>query len=79
MDLIPFENAWPYERMIEDIYLSECPKCGSEQVLTHMRPEELQHALEGIKTKLILPCCHNHLIIAQADEDYFWTTESLRK
>ncbi len=24
MKLIPFENTWPYDKMMEDIYLHEC-------------------------------------------------------
>ncbi|WP_017726399.1 hypothetical protein [Halalkalibacterium ligniniphilum] len=79
MDVIPFENTWPYEKQFDDIYLHECPFCGEEQVLTHMKPEVLEQAKEGIKTSLILPCCHGKITILEADEDYFWADEQLRK
>ncbi|WP_246589128.1 hypothetical protein [Desertibacillus haloalkaliphilus] len=77
--MIPFENAWPYERMYDDIYIQECPYCGSENVLTNMKQEMLERAKEGIKTLLIMPCCNGRMTILEADDDYFWTNESLRK
>ncbi|WP_100400107.1 hypothetical protein [Bacillus sp. FJAT-44742] len=79
MKLIPFENTWPYDKMMEDIYLNECPYCHQHNVLTHMSVEDLERAKEEIKTNMVLPCCHTKMIILKADEDYFWTTDHLRK
>ncbi|PSL44460.1 hypothetical protein B0H94_10871 [Salsuginibacillus halophilus] len=79
MDVIPFQHTWPYERVMEDIYFDTCPKCGREQVLTHLKPHSLKAAFEGVKTSLNLPCCHATLTILHADDDYLWTNEPLRK
>ncbi|MDQ0298410.1 hypothetical protein J2S78_000818 [Salibacterium salarium] len=78
MKLIPFENTWPYEKMGEDIYIEECPYCKETNVLTYMKEEHLQQAKDGIKTRVVMPCCHATMIVADADDDYFWTTERLR-
>lgn len=79
MDVIPFVNTWPYERQFDDIYLQSCPCCGTENVLTNMKKSDFKRAQEGIKTILILPCCHGKLTILEADQDYFWTNKPLRK
>ncbi len=79
MKIIPFENTWPYDKVMGDIYFHTCPYCGKDNVLTHMKPRELEHALEGFKTILIMPCCHSKMTILEADSDYFWTNEKLRK
>lgn len=79
MDLIPFENTWPYEKMGEDIYIEDCPYCEAKNVLTYMTPEDLENAMDEIKTTLIMPCCHTSMTIVKADSDYFWTTDPLRK
>ncbi|WP_306301300.1 hypothetical protein [Thalassobacillus sp. C254] len=55
------------------------PYCHQHNVLTHMSEEDLERAKEEIKTNMVLPCCHTKMIILKADEDYFWTTDHLRK
>ncbi len=70
MDVIPFVNTWPYEKIYNDIYFHSCPFCEEEQVLTHMKLRELQKAREGVKTILIMPCCHGKMTILEADDDY---------
>ncbi|WP_100405304.1 hypothetical protein [Bacillus solitudinis] len=79
MGIIPFENTWPYERQYNDIYFHSCPYCESDYVLTHMKLRDLKRAKEGIKTLLIMPCCNSKMTIMEADDDYFWSTERLRK
>ncbi|MDV2684127.1 hypothetical protein RYX56_07070 [Alkalihalophilus lindianensis] len=79
MDVIPFQNTLPYERQYEDIYISTCPFCDSEQVLTNMKARDYKQAKDGVKTHLIMPCCHSKITILEADEDYFWADEKLRK
>ncbi|MBM0066250.1 hypothetical protein [Alkalicoccobacillus gibsonii] len=79
MPVIPFSHSWPYEKQYQDIYLHECPFCGEDQVLTHMKMKELEEAKEGIKKQLNLPCCHGRLVILEADEDYLWTNQVLRE
>ncbi|MGO4888937.1 hypothetical protein ACJ2A9_14370 [Anaerobacillus sp. MEB173] len=77
--MIPFENTWPYERVVNDIYIDQCPYCEQESILTPMKKSDLERAKEGIKTILIMPCCHHRMTILEADDDYFWTDEKLRK
>ncbi len=79
MDVIPFKNTWPYDRQFDDIYFQSCPFCHEENVLTNMKKSDYAQALDGIKTILILPCCYEKLTILEADEDYFWTDQPLRK
>lgn len=79
VDVIPFVNTWPYERLFNDIYVQTCPFCGEENVLTNMKKLDFKRAQEGIKTHLIMPCCNGKMIILEADEDYFWTDRKLRK
>ncbi|ERN52220.1 hypothetical protein M3689_19940 [Alkalihalophilus marmarensis] len=79
MDVIPFQHTLPYERQFEDIYVSSCPFCEEEQVLTHMKPRDYKQAIEGVKTILIMPCCRSKITILEADDDYFWADEPLRK
>ncbi|SDJ18610.1 hypothetical protein [Natribacillus halophilus] len=76
---LPFENTWPYERIQDDIYFNECPHCGAENVLTYMKKKQMNNAVDGIKTPLIMPCCNYKITIAYADDDYLWATERLRK
>lgn len=77
--MIPFENTWPYEWSGKDIYIDKCPYCSSEHVLTNYKNTDLDRAKEAIKTYLIMPCCLEKMTIVEADDDYFWTTEKLRK
>ncbi|MGY4689081.1 hypothetical protein [Salibacterium sp. K-3] len=79
MKPIPFDHSWPYEKMGEDIYIEECPYCHSSNVLTYMKEKHLQQAKESVKTRLVMPCCHGRMMIVEADDDYFWTTEKLRR
>ncbi|WP_332695740.1 hypothetical protein [Halalkalibacter lacteus] len=79
MDVIPFVNTWPYERLFGDIYLQNCPFCHSDNVLTNMKKSEFKRAQEGIKTVLILPCCNEKMTILEVDQDYFWTDKQLRR
>ncbi|MGG1574191.1 hypothetical protein [Fictibacillus sp. NRS-1165] len=78
VDMLTFENSWPYDKMMDDIYINECPFCGKSNVLTTFSEEKLNSAKEGIKQLLVMPCCHSKLTILNADDDYFWTEEKLR-
>ncbi|WP_179295609.1 hypothetical protein [Bacillus sp. FJAT-45350] len=79
MAILPFNHSWPYEKMMGDIYFRHCPYCEEENVLTGMKKRDFENAKDGVKTLLIMPCCHGRLTIIEADEDYFWTQEELRK
>ncbi|MDR7072887.1 hypothetical protein [Fictibacillus barbaricus] len=75
---LTFEYTWPYERMMNDLYVSECPFCKASNVLTSFKEEQLALAKEGVKQRLIMPCCHGKMTILNADDDYFYTDEKLR-
>jgi hypothetical protein len=77
--MIPFERAWPYDRMMDDIYVSECPFCQRENVLIPLRPKELKEIHEGKKKLLVFPCCHHRLTIIDTDADYLLTDQVLRR
>jgi hypothetical protein len=73
-----FKHSWPYEKFGKDIYINECPYCHENNVLTNLKLSALENAKEGIKTYLVMPCCHNKMTILRADEDYFWADQPLR-
>lgn len=77
--MFPFANAWPYETIMGDIYVSSCPFCDAENVLLPVRPSELPHIRQGKKRLMVFPCCHNKITIIDADQDYLLTDGSLSK
>ncbi|USB32565.1 hypothetical protein [Paenibacillus sp. YPG26] len=77
--MIPFEKALPYDILMGDIYVQECPFCGSEHVLLPMKPNEIQSVREGKKKLLVFPCCHTRLTILDSDSDYLLTNKIVRK
>ncbi|MNH84768.1 hypothetical protein D3C87_589500 [compost metagenome] len=77
--MIPFEKALPYDIVMGDIYVQECPFCGSEHVLLPMKPHEIQSVREGKKKLLVFPCCHTRLTILDSDSDYLLTNKVVRK
>lgn len=79
MDIISFNYTWPYERQYDDFYFLACPFCEKENILLNLKVADFNLALEGIKTNIVLPCCHERLTIIEADQDYFWTNRCLRK
>lgn len=76
--MIPFENSWPYEQIMGDIYLAECPHCAKENVLLPLKVKELVHIREGRKKLLVFPCCHNKATLVDADQDYLLADKPLR-
>ncbi|WP_054958222.1 hypothetical protein [Paenibacillus dakarensis] len=76
--MIPFSNTLPYDTLSGDIYVQDCPFCGSSNVLLPMKPEELVSVREGKKKLLIFPCCHNKVTVLDSDADYLLTDQKLR-
>lgn len=76
--MLSFKNTWPYERVANDIYFNECPYCRENNILLPIQKRDFLNATEGVKTHLVLPCCHQKMTILHADEDYFWSDERLR-
>lgn len=76
--MIPFSNTWPYDIVQNDVYVQDCPFCGSSNVLLPMKPKELISVREGKKKLLVFPCCHNRVTILDSDPDYILTDQKLR-
>jgi hypothetical protein len=76
--MIPFKHTWPYEIIMNDIYVSECPFCGKENVLIPLKKRELAAIREGAKKMLVFPCCFNKVTIIDTDPDYLLTDQPLR-
>jgi hypothetical protein len=77
--MIPFQNTWPYESIKDDLYVSECPFCGEENVLLPLKKKHLLEIREGKKRLLVFPCCRNSVYIVNADSDYLLADRRLRK
>lgn len=76
--MLDFHHSWPYERVMSDIYFEECPFCHRSPVMIPIRKKAIEGAFEGIKTHIIMPCCHEKIVIESMDGDYIWTTQALR-
>lgn len=76
--MLDFHHSWPYERVMKDIYFEECPFCHASPVLIPIKEEAVNRAFEGIKTHVVMPCCHNKIVIEKMDRDYIWSREPLR-
>ncbi|MBP1993084.1 hypothetical protein [Paenibacillus eucommiae] len=77
--MIPFAHTWPYEILMKDIYVAECPFCQSNNVLLPMKIAELQTIREGKKKLLVFPCCHHSITLIDNDRDYLLASTPLRK
>lgn len=76
--MIPFANTWPYEIIMKDVYVTECPFCHSPNVLLPLKIHELESIREGKKKLLVFPCCHNKLTVIDTDRDYLLADRRLR-
>ncbi|MCM3381372.1 MULTISPECIES: hypothetical protein [Shouchella] len=79
MAYLPFSHTWPYEQQGKDFYIETCPYCQTEHVLTPLKEKDVAQAKESFKVRLVMPCCHKVMTIVEADDDYFWADEPLRK
>jgi len=77
--MIPFERAWPYDRVMNDIYVPECPFCRSGNVLIPLKPAELPEIRDGRRKLLVFPCCRHKVTVLDADSDYLLTDTVLRR
>ncbi|MBD2844337.1 hypothetical protein IDH44_03975 [Paenibacillus sp. IB182496] len=76
--MIPLENCLPYDKLMNDIYVNECPFCGADNVLLPLLPQELALIRDGKKKLLVFPCCHSRVTIVDTDSDYLLTTQQVR-
>lgn len=47
--MIPFNQTWPYDIIMNDIYVHECPFCQAENIILPLKPKELISIREGKK------------------------------
>ncbi|MCD1259855.1 hypothetical protein B5M42_013530 [Paenibacillus athensensis] len=76
--MIPFANTWPYEIIMKDVYVHECPFCSRPNVLLPLKPAELQQIHEGRKKLLVFPCCFNKVTLLDTDRDYLLADRPIR-
>ncbi|OAB46292.1 hypothetical protein [Paenibacillus glacialis] len=76
--MIPFQNTWPYDIIMGDIYVHHCPYCAQANVLIPMKPHEIVSIHEGKKKLLVFPCCHNKITIVDTDPDYLLCDQPVR-
>lgn len=76
--MTPFENTWPYELIMQDFYVSECPFCQAEQVLLPLKLKELPDIRTGKKKLLVFPCCYTSKTIIDIDDDYLLADSPMR-
>jgi hypothetical protein len=78
--MIPFRNSLPYDIIMKDVYIPECPCCGSSQILLPIKPEDVKNLRESVYRKLavVFPCCHTRIQLVDADYDYLLADRPLR-
>jgi hypothetical protein len=78
--MIPFRNSLPYDIVMKDVYVPECPFCRRSHVLLPMKPEDVQD-LRGSARKraVVFPCCHTRLQLVDADNDYLLADRPIRR
>lgn len=76
--MIPFANTWPYEQIRGDLYVTECPFCGENQVLLPVKAEDRETIHTGTKKLLVFPCCFNKATLIDFDSDYMLADRPLR-
>lgn len=76
--MIPFANAWPYEKVGEDLYVHQCPACGAEEVALTWKLKDIAQVRSGVKRLLVMPCCYTSLKIIDADDDYLLADRKLK-
>lgn len=76
--MIPFEKALPYDILMGDVYVQECPFCQKEHILLPLKPRDIVLVHEGKKKLLVFPCCHNKVTLLDSDQDYLLTDTVIR-
>jgi hypothetical protein len=77
--LIPLRNSWPYDIIMNDVFVQECPFCRSPHVLLPIKPDDIKSMYGGArKITLVFPCCHGTLKLIDADQDYLLANRPIR-
>lgn len=78
--MIPFRNSLPYDIIMKEVYVSECPFCGASNVKLPLKPSELSDLKGGTrKHRVVFPCCHTLLYLVDSDNDYLLADRALRQ
>lgn len=77
--MIPFNKTLPYDIIMGDVYVQECPFCGKNNVLLPIKPKDIALAHEGKRKLLVFPCCGNKVTVMDSDADYLLTDTRLRR
>lgn len=77
--MIPFRNSLPYDILMKDVYVPECPFCGQTQVLLPLKPEDVKDLRRTFRKRgVVFPCCHTLLNFVDADNDYLLADRPIR-
>lgn len=76
--MIPLNRTLPYDVIMGDVYVQECPFCSSNNVLLPLKPRELKTIHEGKKKLLVFPCCGSRVQLLDCDSDYLLTDTVIR-
>lgn len=68
--MIPFENTLPYDSIMNDFYVQQCPYCSADHVLLPLKKKDVSEIQGGKKKLLVFPCCYTRLTIIDMDNDY---------
>lgn len=76
--MIPFENTIPYDEMMGDLYVEDCPFCQTHHVRLPIKPKERPLIHDGKKRLLVFPCCNHRVTIVDCDSDYLLADTPVR-
>ncbi|TVX98716.1 hypothetical protein [Cohnella terricola] len=77
--MIPLSNSLPYDILMKDVIVHECPFCRSSHVRLPITPDDIQSMYGGARKKMIVfPCCHGSVRIIDADRDYLLADRPIR-
>lgn len=77
--MIPFQNSLPYDIVMKDVYVPECPFCEKSHVLLPLKPADIASIKGGAKKLgVVFPCCHTRMQLVDADNDYLLADRPIR-
>lgn len=77
--MIPFENTLPYETVGKDVYVNECPFCGTSSVMLPLTTAGLASIRDGKKRLIVFPCCREKMTAVDVDRDYLLADRPIRR
>ncbi|XID95824.1 hypothetical protein ACF3MZ_15425 [Paenibacillaceae bacterium WGS1546] len=77
--MIPIRNSLPYDIVMNDVVVAECPFCRSPHVRLPMTPDDVRGIYGGAtKRTIVFPCCKGSIRIIDADRDYLLANRPIR-